>query len=780
MNDEYFKKKKQEFVSGAVHQPKRRQKWVDIGTDAIVMEWIDSHYTIEVEAAGVGLKSRNGKIAEAHKEDLIACLLKLLRQGSWEVIKEGQVKNLVPFNLTPKESAIPPWRLINNAMKFNEHIKRRWKVKYEGLQTLAMVLRQGDWGFTLDLKDGYYALWLAEISRGLLAGRVEVTAKMAELLVREGLATWEQMRMLPDGGYEVFLQPKGLVMGFTNSCAIFTKLTRQVAKYWRKKGVRLVHLMDDFSFFAATYLEAIKLRDEVLKDLEELGFYVSWGKSLMKPSQRWKFLGFIIDTILMRKFVPAEKIEEVEKLVRIVLEDNKRDKSPVIRQLMKITGKVVSFGHGILAARLLTRETYRIIRPVGGDYDAQVEVTQRALDELAGMLTELRAWNKVGVPVRREMRMTDVRVTIDAGKNVGFVIDGQKRDMVLRDEQSVVKAIEFSEEESNLWQVQKELLAVLKMLEEEAVSLRNKRVLVRTDCKGVERALHKGMSRSDTMTTMLKRVWDVCLRHGIQLTAEWTPGKAMVVAGVDGVSRQHEFKLRGEWFSKWNGDRGWGRRSTFKGYGMDLFASRKTRQGQMPYCQRGGEGESVGDARTVQMDPSILYWVVPPLSVTLIEAVLQRLQQARVAATVIVPRWKGQPYYTWLKEQAEGEVEAVKWTSWPATFLDVSEKTPKPHLVNRWQFVRVNLDFRSTQETWVEKHRLQGEDWGKRPVRVLSLCDGMGGTKMALDSLGLESEVLSLEKEEQPRAVALARPGTRGLWPCEIEQWAGEHVTDEE
>ena len=81
------------------------------------------------------------------------------------------------------------------------------------------------------------------------------------------------------------------------------------------------------------------------------------------------------------------------------------------------------------------------------------------------MLTELRAWNKVGVPVRREMRMTDVRVTIDAGKNVGFVIDGQQRDMVLRNEQSVVRAIAFSEEESNLWQVQKELLAVLKMLE---------------------------------------------------------------------------------------------------------------------------------------------------------------------------------------------------------------------------------------------------------------------------------------------------------------------------
>ena len=46
----------------------------------------------------------------------------------------------------------------------------------------------------------------------------------------------------------VFVRPVGLPMGFRNSCAVWTKITRVLTTKWRREGRRLVHLLDDFLF----------------------------------------------------------------------------------------------------------------------------------------------------------------------------------------------------------------------------------------------------------------------------------------------------------------------------------------------------------------------------------------------------------------------------------------------------------------------------------------------------------------------------------------------------
>ena len=72
---------------------------------------------------------------------------------------------------------------------------------------------------------------------------------------------------MADGKATVTVQPKGLPMGYTLSCSIFTRLTRALTTMWRARGYQLVHLLDDFSFMADTYEECCEIREAVVADL---------------------------------------------------------------------------------------------------------------------------------------------------------------------------------------------------------------------------------------------------------------------------------------------------------------------------------------------------------------------------------------------------------------------------------------------------------------------------------------------------------------------------------
>ena len=85
------------------------------------------------------------------------------------------------------------------------------------------------------------------------------------------------------------------------------------------------------------------------------------------------------------------------------------------------------------------------------------------------------------------------------------------------------------------------------------------------------------------------------------------------------------------------------------------------------------------------------FYVCPPLGY--VEQNLQILEEAKVAATVVVPNWVEQPWHLCLRERAI-HVEVLDWSAFPAVWWVVSEKKRKPHvLAQRWEFVVFALDF---------------------------------------------------------------------------------------
>ena len=109
-----------------------------------------------------------------------------------------------------------------------------------------------------------------------------------------------------------------------------------------------------------------------------MGFFIAWKKSILTPTQHIKWVGWVIDTVRFVVHVPGKRVQEYEELVKQVVA---APGDQVVGRIAKLAGKLISMASAIPFARLLTRETYRCIRPENG-WDALATVTPEMLLEL--------------------------------------------------------------------------------------------------------------------------------------------------------------------------------------------------------------------------------------------------------------------------------------------------------------------------------------------------------------------------------------------------------------
>ena len=253
----------------------------------------------------------------------------------------------------------------------------------------------------------------------------------------------------------IHVRPRGLAMGYRNSCAIWTKVARVITRRWREKGFKLVHMIDDVLVsVTGTYEDATRVRDEMLADLETLGVQVNWKRSVLTPSRCVRFLGMLIDSEAYRFFVPPEKVEKLKSLVDKMTSDDQAS----VRALASVVGKVMSMQIAVPAVRMMTSACYGLIRP-DGDWDRSVQLTGPVIRELLEVMQWITYFNEVGNPIRRYVGMREVRIQVDAGTGFGWRLDDAYRSHEFGPHVRAA-AGEWTPKELELWQPWKELLAV--------------------------------------------------------------------------------------------------------------------------------------------------------------------------------------------------------------------------------------------------------------------------------------------------------------------------------
>ena len=123
----------------------------------------------------------------------------------------------------------------------------------------------------------------------------------------------------------------------------------------RKLYIRTIVYLDDFLILGKPFEETVLSRDTVIYLLQSLGFLKHLKKSVLQPTQRIKFLGMIIDTVVMTKSWPQEKVESISKYIQSILSMQEVS----MKNLAKLLGTLSSTALAILSASMYMRYLQR-------------------------------------------------------------------------------------------------------------------------------------------------------------------------------------------------------------------------------------------------------------------------------------------------------------------------------------------------------------------------------------------------------------------------------------
>ena len=498
------------------------------------------------------------------------------------------------FVVPKKDGSLRP---VINLKPLNSHMKNQ-HFKMEGIHKVKELLRRGDWMCSVDLKDAYLSVPIAESHRKFLR------------FIWEGTT------------YEFTCLPFGLC----SAPRIFTKLLRPVMAHLRFRGLRLVIYLDDILLMAEDRETLLKQVHQTITLLEQLGFTVNRLKSILDPCHQIIYLGLQVDTTSMTLSLPTEKMQQIINSCKLIL----TKESITAQELAAVIGRMSAARLAVLPAPLHTRHLqHQLIQTQKRSFSLKTKVTlsQGSLEEIQWWIHHLQEWN--GRDIAHPP--PDLIVRSDASlQGWGAVSNGTRT------------GGPWSGQEKTLHINSLELLAGSFAIRTFTKHRNNIHVLLQMDNSTAVAYVNKmGGTRSLSLSLQACHLWQWCLERRILLSAEHLPGIANTVA--DQESRQVETST--EWMLN---------RAVFHWMQqilgpcqMDLFAARLNHQLANYVSWRPDPFAQATNAFRLSWK-GLDGYAFPPFG--LIGKCLQKIRQEQGTITMVVPQWHSQVWYPTLME----------------------------------------------------------------------------------------------------------------------------------
>ena len=275
-----------------------------------------------------------------------------------ELLQKGAVVKVDPipgqfvsnfFLVAKKSSGMRP---VINLKKLNKFSARE-HFKMEHILTILPLLHEGCFMTSLDLKDAYFSIPMSDSDR-----------KYLRFLWRDVL-------------YEF----QCLCFGLSPAPFYFTKVMKPVFSRLRKEGVLCSYYIDDSIFLDGNSDSLCRSTYKARGLLSSLGFTVNEKKSSLEPSTRITHLGFVIDSVQMKLFLPDEKVVRLKSACSMLLKKHVVS----LRLLASVIGLIVS---SFLAVRFgqLHYRYLEFLKIDGlsqhGSFDSMVSLTPKACEDL--------------------------------------------------------------------------------------------------------------------------------------------------------------------------------------------------------------------------------------------------------------------------------------------------------------------------------------------------------------------------------------------------------------
>lgn len=497
---------------------------------------------------------------------------------------------LSPIFLVDKSSGGK--RFILNLKHLNKFIEAP-HFKLEDYRTMRELVVPHCFGATVDLTDAFFNVPVTESSR-------------------------KYLRFMFQGQlYEFTCLP----MGLSTSPFVFHKLQRPIVKFLRAKGIRLVNYLDDYGILGLTESQCRNNVKELISLLRSLGFIINEAKSVTKPSQSFKFLGFLYDSNHMTLSLPLDKRMRILSSLKTFSQQS----TCSIRQLAKIIGTLVaacpSTPYGKLYTMHLESVKTGLLHELQYNFDARVVIPDSIRHDLYWWTTNIMSMSS-----RLHNDDFSVVLTTDASLTGWGSSMGDEK----------VSGWWSKEESKNHINVL-ELRAIELALHHFTNSTTNSRILIRADNTTAISCINRqGSLLSPDLFSITRRIWAWCETRKNILFASYIASKKNVVA--DECSRI----LPGD--TEWSLDENLFQSLTvhFGVPSIDLFASAANSK-----CSRFLSWHP--DPRAEGVDAFTHSWkdldfyAFPPF--VLILKVLRKIVSDEATGILIVPDWPAQPWY---------------------------------------------------------------------------------------------------------------------------------------
>lgn len=592
---------------------------------------------------------------------------RLTANGAWVEAPADERTHISRVHLVPKkvEPGSPPkWRIVTDLRPTNAYLRPR-SCKYETLRSLARLARRGDWMFSFDLQDGYFAVGIHPEHRRYMTFALPPAPGSAP------------------GAPPRYFQCAAMPFGWASSPLIFTKMMRVMVQQLRSptaatvgqlrrgaasgramrlrlgrrgdpasRGLRVLPYVDDFLVMAATRAEALRCRRRVTEVLDNLGIARHPEKAVWEPTQRLEHLGLDVDAREGLFRVPPRKLQGLMNQARsLICQAARSSRWLPARVLASFVGYAQSVELACPMARFYLRALHDALA-TRSSWGADVRLSRQAV-------RDLRWWREIGsADVSRAIWRppTDRTLHCDASRLAwGGVLDG------------TVPAQGFWEGRTRGRHINwLELMAVYLSLQRWEGELQGASLLLWEDNMTIVHVLTNRTTRSPQLMHLLRKVWRLIDSMGVHLTVRHIRSEENSLA--DALSRGSPFDdlelLPAEW------------RRLERAHGphtVDCYATAATARVARFYSLLP-EPRSAGAAALAQDWRGENAFVFPPPSE--LPRIAQLLQeQPHVAATVVVPHWPAQAWFQGLAAIAdEAETRPLHEVASPPGWLPGSAR----------------------------------------------------------------------------------------------------------
>ena len=661
--------------------------WEDLKASPEITNILRHGYKISFKTRpelSLPLKGRETKLAPNAMKIIRKEILDLLGKGAMRVVsleEANRVKGFYSRLFVVPKPEVGKFRVIINMKPINRYIRKK-SFKMEGLKDVKCLLRPGCYAGIVDLSDAYYHVKLHKKSRKFT-------------------------RFIVDGQ---IMEYTSLPMGLTDSPRVFTRITKFVQSFLRKKAIQVVMYIDDILVIGQNYLECETNISIVLNLLRKLGFLLNNKKCHLIPSQEFTYLGFVWNTVTWEvKLKVTREVKVREAAGRLLRSDIAK-----CREVAAFLGRVQSTATAVPLARGLVRVLqWEFIASClsEADYDKFMYISEAARDEL-------KYWESLPeclcLPIT--LPASSLTVTTDASlEGYGIYFDGNLISEKIPDE--------FKDFSINV----KELIPLDIWLDTSGREVRNTCVTWRVDNNS---ALHAIRNQGST------KAWPLsCLSVSILKKANL---RNIIIDPVRISSEENILADAGSRFQKvpdWSLSDQLALR-VFRMWGtpdVDLMATVLSRKVPMYFAWNKEDPEAWGQdslAQDVDWSSFSLPYCFPPFP--LLGQVLAKARNLQVNRMILIaPWWPTKPYFSTLMSMT---LDCKKFRYGKNMVVDMSTGQP-PQDVKRCRLVgclitgKVDqniLGFPRQLKSWSQPH-------GETEQSLLTAQHGKSGAGIAMN-----------------------------------------------